>query len=80
MNESLKRSKTMVRNGYGVETTPQYLAEVFPIHDAVERAKILNHMDEAESFDGENLRETAGNISLRGRLEAMHQALLKAGR
>ena len=49
----LKRTKNQVRNGYGVETTPQYLAEFFPAYDQVARAKILNDMDaERESFRG----------------------------
>ena len=80
-NDFLKRTKTQVRNGYGVETTPQYLAEFFPVYDHAARAKILNDMDaESESFDGETQRDTADNMALRIKLEAVHQALLKAGR
>ena len=80
MDNFLKRAKTQVRNGYGVETTPQYLAEFFPAYDQGERARILNEMDTAESFEGETQRDTGENFALRAKLEAVHQALIKAGR
>jgi hypothetical protein len=81
MNDFLKRTKTQVKNGYGVETTPQYLAEFFPAYDRGARAKILNDLDaESESFEGETMRDTADNLALRAKLEATHQAPIKAGR
>jgi hypothetical protein len=80
-NDTLKQTINQVRNGYGVETTPQYLAEFFPAYDQGTRAKILNDMDAAsESFEGETQRETGGNLALRAKLEAVHQALIKARR
>jgi hypothetical protein len=80
-NTFLKRTKTQVRNGYGVETTPQYLAEFFPAYDQGTRARILNDIDaESEGFEGETQRETGDNLALRAKLEAVHQALIKAGR
>lgn len=80
-NDYLRRTKTQVRNGYGVETTPQYLAEFFPAYDQGTRARILNDMDaDNDSFDGETMRDTADNLALRTKLEAVHQALIKAGR
>jgi hypothetical protein len=79
-NDYMKRTRTQVRNGYGVETTPQNLADVFAVYDSGTRARMLNDMDQAESFEGETLRETADNMSLRMTLEEMHQALIKAGR
>ncbi|MBR1145079.1 hypothetical protein [Bradyrhizobium sp. AUGA SZCCT0431] len=81
MNDSFKRIKTQVQNGYGVETTPQYVAEFFPTYDRSARAQILNQMDaESDSFDGETSRDTADNMALRIKFEAVHQALIKAGR
>ena len=80
-NTFLKRTRTQVRNGYGVETTPQYLAEFFPAYDQGARARILNDMDaESESFEGETMWDTTDNFALRAKLEAVHQALIKAGR
>lgn len=80
-NDFLKRTRTLVRNGYGVETRPEHLADVFAAYDPGTRARMLNDMDlESESFDGETPRETADNMALRMRLEAMHVALRKAGR
>jgi hypothetical protein len=80
-NDSFKRTKTQVRNGYGVETTPQYLAEFFPVYDQGQRAQILNDMDSgSDSFEGSTPRETGDNLALRMKLEAVHQALIKAGR
>ena len=80
-NDYLKRTRNQIRNLYAVETKPEYLADVFPVYNRDERAKILNDMDAgAESFDGDNPRESADNFSLRMRLEATHQALIKAGR
>jgi Mg-chelatase subunit ChlI len=78
-NNSMKQTRTLVRNGYGVETSPQYLMETFPMYDRATRTRILNDMDAAsDSFDGETSRETADNLALRMKLEAMHQALTKA--
>jgi hypothetical protein len=80
-NDFMKRTRTTVRNGYGVETRPEYLADCFAIYDNAQRAKILNDWDAAsDSFDGSSPQETADNLSLRMRLEAMHQALRRAGR
>jgi hypothetical protein len=50
------------------------------LYDHSQRAKILNDMDtESDSFDGETPRESAENLALRMKLEAMHVALDKAG-
>lgn len=75
----LKKTQTLVRNGYGVETTPEYLAEFFPAYDHATRAKILNDMDAATPDEGDSDRDIAADRALRWRLEAVHQALMKAG-
>jgi hypothetical protein len=79
-NDTMKTIRNQVRNGYGVETKPEYLAEIFLVYPAAERARILNQMDEAESFEGATMRETSENMGLRIQLEAAHQAGLKAGK
>jgi hypothetical protein len=80
-DDYLKRTRTQVRNGYGVETKPEHLADVFAVYNSGTRARMLNDMDAgSDSFDGDNPRESADNLSLRMKLEAMHQALMKAGR
>jgi hypothetical protein len=82
----LARTKTQIRNGYAVngrpvEVTTQSLAEFFPAYDQGARAKILNDMDaEAENYNGEFSRDVAEDRALRWKLEAVHQALIKAGR
>ncbi len=78
-NNSMKQTRTLVRNGYGVETSPQCLAETFPMYDRATRTRILNDMDAAsDSFEGESMRDTAENLALRMKLEAMHHALMNA--
>lgn len=82
-DDFLKRTRTTVQNGYGVETRPDYLADMFPIYDHTTRTKILNDWDSDRGdngFDGDNPRDTADNMALRIKLEAVHQALRKVGR
>ena len=80
-NNSMKIIRNQVRNGYGVETTPQFVSEVFSAWSPGERARVLNDLDAAaESFEGSTPRETADNMALRLKLEAVDQALRKAGR
>ena len=81
-DDYLKRTRTQVRNGWGVETKPEHLADVFAAYNQTERANILNEWDSSreDGFGSDTQRGQADNMMLRFRLEAMHQTLMKANR
>ncbi|MEH2627075.1 hypothetical protein V1292_005130 [Bradyrhizobium sp. AZCC 1719] len=81
----LKKTRVQVRNQFGVETDPERLANVFAVYDQKQRAQMLTDWDiererDGGGYEGDNSRETAENFGLRARMEAIHQALMKAGR